>query len=73
MVMVDLYGDEKEKSHHLSAMRKLAEDLRMPIQEIGTLYERVLEEMRKTARVKDYLSILASRQVKEFLHGKKVA
>lgn len=73
MVMVDLYGDEREKSHHLSAMSKLARDLGMPIHEIGALYESVLEEMKKTARVRDYLSILASRKVKEFLHGKKVA
>lgn len=73
MVMVDLYGDEKEKSHHQSAVRNLARDLGMPIQEIGALYERALEEIKKTARVKDYLSIFASRQVKEFLHRKKVA
>lgn len=73
MVMVDLYSDEKEKSHHLSAMKKLASDLGRPIHEIGALYESALEEMKKTARVKDYLSILASRRVKEFLHGKKAA
>lgn len=73
MVMVDLYGDEKEKSHHLAAMKALARDLGIQIEEIGALYERALEEIKKTARIKDYLPILASRQVKDLVHGKKVA
>lgn len=73
MVMVELYEDEKEKLRHLSAMKMLARDLGIPIQEIGALYERALEEMKKSARVKDYLSILASRQVRNLLQGKKAA
>jgi hypothetical protein len=69
MVMVDFYDSEKEKSRHHSAVQRLAEDLGLPIIEIGTLYEGILKELRKSARIKDYLMILATREVKDRLRG----
>jgi hypothetical protein len=69
MVMMEVCEDEKEKSRHDSAIQRLAEDLRRPLNEIDALYEGALREMKKTARVKDYLIILASRQVKDRLLG----
>lgn len=73
MVMIECYHDEKERAHHHSAMRILSRDLGVPINEIAALYEEVLQEMKGTARVKDFLSILASRRVRELLSDKKAA
>lgn len=67
MVMMEICEDEKEKSLHDSAIQRLAEELRRPLKEIDALYEGALREMKRTARVKDYLIILASRHVKDHL------
>lgn len=71
MVMIELYENEKEKSRHDSAIRMLARDLGLPTTEIGELYEGALQELKKSAKVKDYLIILAARQVKDLLQGRR--
>lgn len=67
MVMIDLYDNETEKARHDSAIQILAREMGLPMMEIGALYERALRELRKSARIKDYLMILATRQVKDLL------
>ena len=67
MVMTGLYEDEREKSQHDSAIRTLARELGLPMMEIGAIYEGALKELKKTARIKEYLAIFASRQVKDLL------
>ncbi|MFY9268790.1 MAG: DUF3562 domain-containing protein [Candidatus Manganitrophaceae bacterium] len=73
MVVIEYDAEEKEKARHQSAIRMLSRDLGIPAHEIGALYEGVLEELKRTARVKDYLPILASRQVRDLLHNKNAA
>jgi hypothetical protein len=47
----------------------LARDLRIPEEEIQTLYETMLCSLRERARIKDYLAILVSRNVKDMIRG----
>jgi hypothetical protein len=73
MVMIECYDNEKERAQHRLAMQRLARDLGLPVEKIGGLYEEVLGELKRTARVKDFLSILASRQVRDLLRDQKAA
>jgi hypothetical protein len=57
---------EKEKSKHKDAILKLAEELRVPIDDVKRPYEEALE-LFKHATIKDYVSIFVSRCVKERL------
>lgn len=71
MVMTEFYEGEKEKSRHDSAVKSLADELGLPIKEIGAVYEGAFEELRKGARIKDYLMILATRKVKDLLYRRR--
>ncbi|MBI3802983.1 MAG: DUF3562 domain-containing protein [Nitrospirae bacterium] len=73
MAMVKYYEDDKEQARHFSAKQRLARELRIPLEEIGALYERILKELRKQARIKEFLSILVSRRVRDLLRPKKAA
>jgi len=61
---MDLYDNEQERLRHASAIQQLARELGVPVAEIGPVYEAALRNLKLTARVKDFLIILASRQVK---------
>lgn len=69
MVMIELCEDEKEKLRHDWAVQRLVSESGLPAKEVDTLYERALRELKKEARVKEYLTILASRRVKDLLKG----
>lgn len=73
MVMIERYNEKDEKGRHQSAIQMLARDLGIPAKEIETLYQQVLEEFKRTARVKNFLFILVSRQVRDLLHDKRAA
>jgi hypothetical protein len=59
-----LYETEEERRQHRRAMESVARDVQRPIEEIQPLYEFELAELRREARVKDFLSVLASRYVR---------
>ncbi len=67
--MVDntLYEDEKDLALHRSAIHDLSRESGLPEQEIGKIYEQNLSNLKRTARVKDYLLVLTHRLVKESL------
>jgi len=62
-----LYGDDKEYVQHLGAIHDLALTSGLPEGEVGKIYERELEKLKKSARVKDYLLVLTHRAVKNNL------
>ena len=63
------YENDKDRKLHVRAMQILAEDLRIPETEIQILYETMLCSLKESARIKDYLSILISRNVKVMIRG----
>ncbi|MCX8116439.1 MAG: DUF3562 domain-containing protein [Desulfobacterota bacterium] len=67
MTAETLYEDDLEKKQHLDAMQSLARDLKGVPEEVFQIYEAVLREYKKKARIKLYLSILVSKRVKELL------
>ena len=64
-----LYETEFEKRQHLSAIHYLATDLQMPEDFLGQLYENELLSLKEHARVKDFLSVLVIKRMKEKCHA----
>ena len=62
-------GDEKEKRKHVNAIHSISLETGIPEKNITSLYEEILERYSSEARIKDYLSILVSREVKDILSG----
>lgn len=65
MLRNQLYLDGKDQRKHLNQIRSLAHDLQRPIQEIVPLYENLLEELRRYARIPDFLPVIVSKKVRE--------
>jgi hypothetical protein len=59
-----LYDTEDEKRQHWRAIEGVARDMQRPVDEVRSLYEAELATLRQEARVKDFLSVLASRSVR---------
>jgi len=66
---IKLYANVVEKKQHDNAIRMLCEELSKPEVIIRPLYEEILLEMKKTARIKDYLSILVCRTIRDLARG----
>ncbi|MCB2183005.1 MAG: DUF3562 domain-containing protein [Desulfobulbaceae bacterium] len=66
---ISLYTDEVEEKQHMSAMRFLCEELSKPEEVIRPIYEEILLEMKKEARIHDYLSILVCRIIRDLAMG----
>lgn len=73
MVLTDFFEDELERKRKTYDVQKVARDLRVSIKEVTDLYERILNDLKKSARIKEYLSILTSRRVKDILTEKRAA
>ena len=63
-----LYETEFEKRQHLSAIHYLAADLGMPEDYLRQLYENELMSLKEHARIKDFLSVLVIKRMKEQCH-----
>jgi hypothetical protein len=59
-----LYDNEDERRQHDRAMERVAREIHRPVEEVRPLYESELAALRQGARVKDFLSVLASRHVR---------
>ncbi|MDQ1274072.1 MAG: hypothetical protein QG591_2702 [Planctomycetota bacterium] len=62
-----LYDNETEEKLHLRAIQTIARETKKPVDNVISLYESVLERYKEHAKIKDYLPILVSREVKEIL------
>ncbi len=54
-----------ERERHQDAIRHLAESLGKPLAVVQEVYERELELLAPEVKVKDYLTVLVSRRVKD--------
>jgi hypothetical protein len=61
------YDNDKERLLHAGAIHGLSRESGLPETEIGKIYEQELDKLKRMARVKDYLSVLTCRVVKESL------
>ena len=71
MIAEPKYENLSEERLHRDAIQRLAKDLNRETEEVGTIYEQFLSGVRHQAKIKDYLVILVSRQVKDVLRRKK--
>lgn len=62
-----LYSDANDKLKHQHNIERLAEEIHRPVQEVMPLYEHVLTQLQVGARIKDFLPILVSKNVKQLL------
>ena len=62
-----LYENVAEQRRHQVAIENVAQDLRRSIESVNTVYEIVLARYKKKARIKDFLSPLVTKRVKELL------
>ena len=62
-----LYKNEAEEKLHRNAIQTLVRETRMPEDIVCSLYESVFERLKSHARIKDFLPIFISREVKDIL------
>lgn len=62
-----LYESEMKEKLHLNAIQILARETGMPAEVVSSLYESVFERLKSHARIKDFLPIFVSREVKDIL------
>ncbi len=67
MAWSGMYEDEKEKDLHARVIRKLSEQCGADENTVKELYERELAELKTRARVKDFLSMLIERRLRQVL------
>ena len=65
-----LYENEVEQRQHFMAIQRLVEYVRFSEAEIRYLYEDILKEFKREARIKTFLPILVSKKVKELLDAR---
>ena len=63
-MVAQLTPEETESRLHAGAIETLCRNLRQPREKVASLYQQVLSQVAPRAKVKDYLSIFVSRQVK---------
>jgi len=62
-----LYENVAEQRRHQAAIENVAQDLHRSIEIVNAVYEMVLTRYKKRARIKDFLSPLVTKRVKELL------
>ena len=62
-----LYEDKIEEQLHRNIIQSLARETGIPAEAVIPLYESVFERLKSHARIKDFLPILVSREVKDIL------
>jgi len=62
-----LYDNDTDRKMHSSAIQMLAREFNIPKERIQVLYEKMLSSLKEGARIKDYLVIVVSRNVKDMI------
>ena len=62
-----LYENETEEKLHLRAIQTIARETKISVDDVSSLYESVLERYKEHTKIKDFLPIFVSREVKEQL------
>ncbi len=62
-----LYEDDLEKQQHAHAIQILAEGIMISQAKIKPLYEGILREYKREAKIRTYLPIIVAKRVREIL------
>ncbi len=62
-----LYASASEEALHLAAIEALANEMRRPVTEVKQHYEREFLRLQDGARLRDFLSVCATRRTRETL------
>jgi hypothetical protein len=65
--MGTLYATAGEAALHEAAIDALANEMHRPVAEIKTHYEREMAQLQEGAKVRDFLSVCATRRTRETL------
>jgi hypothetical protein len=60
-------NDTNLEPEHLNAIEALAEEIDCPVEEVNNIYASALGSLRSSARIQDYLIVLASKKVRDVL------
>ena len=60
-------NDTNLEPEHLNAIEVLAEEIDCPVEEVNNIYASALGSLRSSARIQDYLIVLASKKVRDVL------
>jgi hypothetical protein len=71
MVVMMLYENESEKRQHLSAIQALTFSLGMSENIVRELYENELQSMIARASVRDFLSVIVIRRIREKIQNNR--
>ena len=59
----------KLETDYLELIKALADEINLPVEEVSQIYASKLESLKLSARIQDYLLVLASKKVRdELLH-----
>ena len=61
------YMIQKEENLHLNAIRSIAKETGFTEDDVGFVYETILEKLKEHAKIKDYLTVLVIKEVKDML------
>jgi hypothetical protein len=65
---MDDADESRLEAEHIHAIQALANEHNCPVEEINNIYASVLISLGSSARIKDYLIVLASKKVRDVLH-----
>jgi len=65
------YADDGEEAQHEAAIESLANETHRPVSEIRPHYDRTFSRLQDGARVRDFLSVCATRRTREALRGSR--
>jgi Protein of unknown function (DUF3562) len=68
MVAMMSNGPDAERRQHASAIHMLSLDSGLPEDSVQQLYETELKNLTEHARIRDFLSVLVIRRIKERIH-----
>lgn len=63
------YLSDEDKVKHMPYIEALARDNGRSIEDVAACYERVLYDLRREARIADYLTVFVAKKVKKELKG----
>jgi hypothetical protein len=65
----DADAEAVQRARHRSNIESMAADMQRPVDEIGPVYEEVLEAMASRATVHDFLPVLVAKNVRRIFDG----
>jgi Protein of unknown function (DUF3562) len=67
MTFMDAPNHFKLETDHLQTIKALAEEIDRPVEEVNSIYASILTSLKSSARIKDFLHVLASKRVRDEL------